>query len=285
MQKTYLMNMNNVASPKNRLTITMDAWYKYKDVRCLFLESLKRNWADLPYPFVIACDENIIDEQIPKQTEVIVCDKLLTDSKRHLEALKNSHTEYVLLIVEDGLITDTVDEKRIEDILDYMDANNIDFCKMVPVPNRFGKRIKDFKNAKFINKKQAYGVNYLCGIYRKSFLFSLLDSECKDSWEIEEMLLKQAALSKRGYFSDKIIVTDNPLHIVFCVESGKWSHWAIKYAKKNGYAVESDRGIWSAWHDIIAKTKHFISTIVPIKFRFALKKFFSKLGFKFATKQ
>ena len=261
----------------------MDCWDSYKDVRSVFFESFRKNWKDLPYPVILACNSAMEDERTVG--EVVVCDSSLTDSKRHLRALDRANSEYVLLIVEDGLITKPVNSQRIEEILDYMDEKQLNFCKMVPFPSKKGKKIQDFPNAKYISKRQAYGINYLCGIYRVSYLKTLLDSECKDSWEIEEMLLRKAAASEKGYYEDKILVTDDPLNIVFCVEKGKWSHWAKKYIKKNGYMFNSSRESWSLWHDFVAGIKHFISNILPIKLRFKIKKVLMKFGMKFATKQ
>ena len=271
--------MNN----SNRLTITMDLWDKYADVRKYFFESLKKYWPSNPYPIVMACNTDITSEKLPG--ELIISGNDSTDSKRHLDILKNVSTEYVLLIVEDGLLLDEVNTSRIEKILDFMDENNIDFCKMIPTPNKKGKKIKDLKKSKYINKRQPYGINYLCGIYRRSFLYSVLDSECKDSWEIEEMLLKVATESERGYYSDKIVVTDNPLNIYFCVEKGRWNNKAVRLIKSNGYEFDSTRPVWSRMHDFIAKIKHMSSALLPISFRVKLKKIFSAFGIKFATKR
>lgn len=260
----------------------MDCWYKYKDARTLFFNSLSNNWKDLPYKIIVACNNSLKDENIPAL--VIECDDSLTDSKRHLRALEAAETEYVLLVVEDGLITSAIDNNRIEAILDYMDNNRINFCKLVPIPNKKGKRINDLPYAKYISKRQAYGINYLCGIYRKTYLLELLDSSCKDSWEIESKLLNDACNMEKGFYDDKIVVTDNPLHIVFCIEQGKWSYWAAKFIKKHGYAVESDRDHWSFFHDLFAKIKHAASSIVPIRMRKKIKKILAKVGLKFTVK-
>ena len=266
----------------NRLTITMDCWSNYKDARTLFFESLRNNWKDLPYPIVVACDSSLEDENIPGK--VIKCDNSLTDSKRHLCAINDAETEYVLLIVEDGLITNKIDNNRIESILNYMDANHINFCKMVPIPNKKGRKIQGLSHAKFINKRQAYGINYLCGIYRKSYLKQLLDSKCKDSWEIEAKLLNDACKMEKGYYNDKMVVTDNPLHIIFCIEQGKWSYWAASFIKKHGYAVNSNRERWSFFHDLLARIKHAASSSVPIRMRRNIKKLLTKVGFHFTVK-
>ena len=261
----------------------MDCWSKYRDVRKVFFESINRNWDHSSYDFIIACDEDISAEK--NDALIVVCDKSLTDSRRHLEALKLVRTEYVLLVVEDGMIEKKVNNDRIEEILDFMDNNQIDFCKLVKMPNGRGKKIKDLNNAKYINKRQAYGINYLCGIYRKTFLFSLLGGDCKDSWEIEESLLKESANSEKGFFDNKILVTDNPLNIVFCVEKGKWSHWARKRILKNGYSFNSGRETWSFWHDCLAKIKHLSSSCISSKKRVLIKSILSKIGIRFATKE
>lgn len=276
--------MGDVMPAKStRLTITMDCWDKYKDARTLFFESLKRNWGDLEYPLVIACNKPLEKESLPGK--VIVCGDDSTDSLRQLQAVRDASSEYVLLVVEDGLITETIRNNRIEEILDFMDSHSIDFCKMVNAPNKRGRRIHGYPHLKYIRKRQAYGINYLCGIYRKTYILSLLESGCKDSWEIEKMLLSNAAHAGKGYYNDKVIATDNPLHIRFCIEQGKWSHWAMKYIHSNGYVVESDRGVWSWQHDLLSSIKHFMSTIIPTHSREKLKRVFSRLGIKFVTNQ
>ena len=272
-----------MSTSKGKLTITMDCWHSYKDARDLFFKSIDRYWPDLNYPMIIACNKPLDGENY--KGKVIVCDESLTDSKRHLEALKHTETEFTLLIVEDGLITAPVNNKRLDEIVEYMEKNHIDFCKLTNTPNKRGKKIKDLPFAKKINRRQPYGINYLCGIYRKSFLMELLDSDCKDSWEIEEHLLKDALSEPHGYYDNKILVTDNPLHVRFCIEQGKWSYWAKKTIAKKGYCIESSRKSWSIWHDFFARSKHFASSFFPIRLRFGLKKVLSKIGFKFTSKQ
>lgn len=268
---------------EKRLTITMDCWDKYKDARSLFFCSLKRNWENRKYPLIIACNSDISDEDIPGR--LIVCANDSTDSKRHLEAVKAAETKYVLLIVEDGVFTKKVNQDRIEAILDFMDKNNMDFCKLYPTPDKSGKTIKGFENAKYINKRQPYGINYLCGIYRKTYLENLLNNHYKDSWEIEEALLRQAANASKGYYTDKMVVTDDPLSVRFCIEKGKWSFWARRFIKKNGYHLDSNRETWSFRHEAMAKIKHLFSRFVPARFRHNLKHISQKFGMKYATKE
>ena len=99
------------------------------------------------------------------------------------------------------------------------------------------------------------------------------------------MLLKNARMSKKGYYCNKIVVTDNPLNVFFGVEKGKWANKAIRIIKKHGYELDSKRKVWSIWHDCISFLKNRATSFLPIRVRYSLKKFLHKMGMKFATKE
>lgn len=262
------------------LTIIMTCWDQYSDVRRVCFESLEK-FGGLPYNFIIACNNQIDDPY--KKGEVIVCEKNSTGTQRLLEAALKVETEYLLMITEDALFMGEPDCHRIEEMVDFMNKNNIIFCKMVPYPNKKGKKIPCMDNVKWINKRQAYGENLLCAIYEKEYFLKLLGDASENPWQLEERLLNKAVNSSKGYYKDRIVLTDNPLKIMFCVNYGKWNRDAVKVINKIGLTLDESRAKLSLKEMYVVKLKSLVTRNLPVVFRCKIKKMLKKIGFKFAT--
>lgn len=262
---------------KNRLSIYVSSPDSYADVFSVFYKSYLRYWSNSPYEFILTTNT--------KSYAGIkcICNNKLGDTwvERTIAALPQIKTKYVLLICDDLIISDFIDNNKIEYILNYMDSNDIRYCRVKPL--KHGKKISGQPMFNYVKKNTPYAINLQIGIFRVDMLIELLGNGELSAWDIENLLNQKASTAKNEFFTD-IISLDSPLvPYIHGVYKGSWMHAAAKYIRKEYPDYQFERPLVSRQTEFKIKLIDLFSPMFSSKKRFYLKKIFKIIGVSFAT--
>ena len=263
---------------QTRMCIYVSSPQSYKDVLDVFMDCKRKNWSNCPYPLVVSTNWNL---EYPDA--VIINSGNLNDSwvERSLDALKTLDYEYVMMLCDDIFITEEFDNRIIEEILDYMDFNKINYCRMRPLHSK--KPIGELPYMSYVNQNTPYGINLQCGIFRREFLINLIGDGTKSAWDIEGMLLERAAKADDTPFSDVIACNRNVFSVVHGIEKGKWYPSALKQLSKNEIKVVSNRAKISAMEEYKKNIISFVVERLSPSTRTKIKHLAQKLGCRFVN--
>lgn len=254
-----------VSSPKN-----------YSDILDIFLLCKKKFWSDCPYDTVISTnydlnisEVHVINSENSKDTWV----------ERSWQALRQIDYKYVLLLCDDLFISEHIDNKRIKEIIDYMDLKGIKFCRLKPLHR--GKTVDELPYLDYVNKNTPYGINLQRGIFLREYLIELLGNGEQSAWDIEGKLLEQAACAKDEPFEDIISCNRNIFPVIHGVEKGKWFPSAIKKLSKIGIRITNNREIMSRQIEIRQNVISYLGSHISPKTRIRIKIIAQKMGYKF----
>lgn len=256
----------------------------YIDVIHEYLRYFNMNWKDCPFELIIVGETIDVND---KQARCILTCKGMEWAKRAIVGIESTTCPYILLSMDDGYISKKVNNLNILDILSFMKTKSIKYY-------RNPKRTYEFKNNPTfperentykIRKNEVYGIDFGHNIWERNTIRKLLGDGTKNAWQIEEYLNEVALNSNPGYYDDFVSDKTNFLHIIETVSGGKWMPTEIKKLEKLGIPVNlGNRDILPISDTIRRKIHHIACKIVPQRNRKAVKKFFTKLGYKFVTK-
>ena len=266
-----------------RMVIYLVYYGPYDDMFEIFLKQYKKNWADCPYPLVIANpkyhpnpEENIITLDVPENAKGIERKNIILDT---------INADYYLGFEVDRVIMHPVDNTEIEKILDFMDENRIRYFRCNP--SFFKKKENDkfsgFEHYYHIPAKEPYGV---CGstiIWSKELLDERRGSSIEGGYDWESYHLKRAASTKDKWIDGFATDDRNVFHILHCIEKQEWIRKSKRILEKEGYNFDESRKAQTISKTIEANLKG-ASKRIPGRIRFVIKKGLTRLGFKFTTK-
>lgn len=164
--------------------------------------------------------------------------------------------QYILLFLDDFLLTCPVNEKKLETILNEAITRNICYLRLVPrsfafIPrliNRFIKRIQKEK-IELIKEPEPYYSSLQVSLWERSHLIEMLKTETGNIWNFEHQRIpgaKHYAVSGEAAISYK--------HVV---EKGRWKPYVRRIFKKAGLtfspsarAEEGGRAQLKLWFDL-----------------------------------
>lgn len=201
-------------------------------------------------------------------------------SERVPAAVKCVNSKYVMITLDDYMLTEKVDERKIENILDIMDKENLDYVRLYRYPRKkLGSKLKGYKGIYHIDATKTYQVNLFVGIWRKEFLKKTFVEE-KNAWQYEVSL---ASAAKKE--NAKCAMTNgDEFKIIDVVCKGKFFHKGYKFLKKNDL-YKGNRKVLSRWYEIKLETKRFGIRIMPTFVTNIARAFMIKLGHTYYSQQ
>lgn len=183
--------------------------------------------------------------------EVILTGTYLNWTGRLAHAVRYANTKYIGWYLEDFFISEKVDNHLIHQLVDKMEAENIDHVNMSDV---FYSLIKMPEKHEYyddhllvIPKHKKYGISTASALWRSSYLLDMIGNEDKNAWQFEIDLCKQA-MSEEG-LPGRILCDDRmPFNVtkIPVVIQGKYYPKAIKYFAKKGFNINTgERGYMS----------------------------------------
>lgn len=249
---------------------------KYSDIWDVFFLCLNRFWKGRE------CKTYLVTNNlcpVYDGVEVIKTGFEISWSHRVRAALEMIQEEYIILLLEDYLIAQEVDETKVTNALNYMQENNLDYLRIVPIP-----KIKKRTHGEFalkITDKMMYGVNLQAAIWKKSYLLKLLDDANFSAWEFEA---RQKFGAPTRITGDCQATNEYTIYYLNGIIQGKWYIKSIETLTSLGINITlGDRSVMTEKEIRREKIRGFFLHHLPPKIICMLKPIAKKLGFKFVT--
>lgn len=264
-----------------RMAIFLIVYGPYQDVHDIFLSQFRKNWPDCPYPLVIGNqyyelnDENIL---------TLKFEDGVGGSDRLNKILDTIEADYYLGFEADRVIMDRVETSEVEKILDFIEANNIQYFRCHASRNKKKKAdiYEGYLHFFHIRANEPYGVPGSSAIWSKE-LRSYLRANKINGYQWEALQNERAATTHDRWIDGYATDDRNVFHILHCVEKKKWIRSAKRNLLKDGIDImESTRDTQTLLETVMAHTKELFMRI-PGKTRFRIKKLLKIIGFKFST--
>jgi hypothetical protein len=225
-----------------RLAIAVLSCDKYKDLWAPFFELFFKNWPDCPYDVMLfANKESFSDARV--KTVLSGPDHDWSSSVK--ACLKQIDYDYVMLLFDDGFIMNKVDQKKISELVSFIELNKPDYQKFTAVPKpdiRINSKIGKYLPTTHYR-------NGLMSIWKRETLLSLL-VEGESAWAFELNGLKRSAPLEHFYG-----VYEEYFDFLHGVEKGLWYQRSVKILQKQGIKIDL------AARGVLTSTNHFRSQL------------------------
>ena len=210
---------------KDKLTLLIHTCDKFSDLWEVHVMLLNSNWADRNINTLLVTDKDTTKSY--EGIKVISAGEGKELPVRAAAALQHIKTEYVLVTLDDYFLTKKIKTKKIGNLIDVMEKENLDYMSLFNDPNSFD-RMRGYKSIYNVKLNGNYKVNLYPGIWRKSFIEKTI-KDSMNAWQYEVSLTRIAreigakcALSKGKEFE-----------ILDVVRKGEILHKANRYLKKH----------------------------------------------------
>lgn len=160
----------------------------YEDIWSIFFEILLKQWSDIECPIVLNTESKTYS--FPGLKIETYCLYKAGDNiswtRRLRETLERIDSKYVITLLDDFFMQDKVDTKRLQECLNYMEADKriASFCFMeTPSKNIDDKKYDQFEKRPWIAK---YKLNCQAALWRRDKLIRYLKND-ENPWEWETM--------------------------------------------------------------------------------------------------
>ena len=262
----------------NKMAILVLSCDKYSAAWDNFFDIMEKFWPDRNFPCYLATDSK---EYHREGVEVIHFGNIRQWSKCARIALEQIESPYISLFLEDAFIYKKIDNNIINEDLDFVEKNHVDFLtletKRAFIPEEQWEYVA--YNIVKIPPHHRYGVETSAAIWDKNYFIKKLSEADCSAWEFEVNRCKEAQ-SEKGH--DGIILYDarGPYNIspIEVIRVGKWWPGAIKYFHELGYDINPGNiPIMNIWEVLGDKIRRKVS---GIKFaRKPIKKVAKLMGF------
>lgn len=260
-----------------KMTIVVDSFDGYSDIWPSFFKVLNIYWPDCPYQIKL-----ISNFKTYSGIDTIKTGEEINWSFRTLNAIKQIDSEYILLLLEDYLISSPIQNKKIKEALDFMINQKVKYLRLTNIPkSRF-----NIENRKIfpLYKDEEYAINLQASIWQKDFLIENLEKHPGNAWQFEIGLLRETKNKNHDEITGCFGCIDDPLHIKNGVLKGKWFPQTLKYFQNKNIKIEWEkRGKLSRYQALRYSFVFWIKSKISYSERKKLKCFLQKIGIKFVS--
>lgn len=240
-------------------------------------------WSDCPFNLYLVTPTNKYDRE---GINSIVTTSTTNWAERVATVAKMVDTPYILTMCEDAYICKQIDTNYILSIIKFMKDNNIKYynCPKYELKKNKKNRVEGFDGAVKIKKKKAYGVTAFLNIWKKEEFINLFGGKNFTAWDIENYFLEKASENEKGYYEDYLSDQKDYLNVIEAVNHGCWTR-DMKYFNKHNIKIDyGDRKMMSRLGYLRERFHRSLNKVIPIGLRKPIKRFLSKLGFKYVTR-
>lgn len=232
---------------ENNCTVIVSSCDKYEDTWYPFFKILKEEWPDRPYPIVLITESKSFDyEDMNIRTLCLYKpDQRVSWGRLLKRTLMRINTEYILFMLDDFFLFDRVDQKRIEQCIDWMDNDkNIAVFSFYRThqPN-----IRDNKYPHFEKRplRAEYRLNCQAAIWRRKKLISYIRSH-ENPWQWEILGSVRSSRYKEDFYS---AIKGEPYVFKYLpgggIRRGKWAPEIKELFERHAIKIDySKRGLY-----------------------------------------
>lgn len=215
----------------NRVCILISSCDRYSDLWDPFFTLFFKHWPDCPYPVYLSANNLEYDRQGVKTINIGDDTDWSSGFRKTLEKISQP---YVIVLMEDYLLTGSVDTAMVDRLTDYMESKKVACLRLFPCP---GPDLPCLDNQEIgeISKGSAYRLSLQAAIWEKKILMELL-REGESAWELELNGTKRTNDLDLPFLSIKGL---SPIpYYCTAVVKGKWVKEAVELCKKEGIKVD-----------------------------------------------
>lgn len=243
------------------LTVLVTSCDAYHDVESPFLSLFRKHWPDCPFELVLLTETGLPVEGVPPDTagfdQVIATGKGKDWCAMLAEAMEQVHTPYVLLLMNDYLLSSPVDTKSFMVRLEQAKAFDVANLRLNPnPPGREGWRDTDLLE---YPKNVAYSVTCQTGIWNREYLLGLARRN-KSAWEFE----RYGSFMLGDETRPLLVTPTKEFPFVDAVHKGYWEKFGVEVCERNGVKIDfAARGLPPLSVKIREGIKSLIFAIFP----------------------
>ena len=266
-------------------SIIVDCPDSYLDILNIFFIFIEKNWKNRTSKIYITTQEESID--CPSNVEFVKCGDDLNSIERTKVAINKISDDYIFVLDCDDFIFKPIDNNRINDLVTFMEGNNISYLRLWETKNIEQKKYKTSdKHIFYCNKKARYSKSLMANIWRKSEFLKIFKSKQDDGWSIERKWLEEVYFNDKGFYEGYCYCDKNPLNILHAVAKGKWIRKTYKKVIKSGISKDllSKRGKLDLKANLKYSFGMFLFDYLPSSVFLFFKRLLSPKGKRFVTK-
>ena len=251
----------------SKLTILINSCEQFSDMWPNIFNLYEKNWSNHPTLKVITGGTK--DTLYPKES-FLEYDGEMSD--RLLKAIDEVKTKYIFLSFDDYYPIKPVCKDKIQQIVNVLEDNNYDYCRIFNKPKIKGKKIDQIKY-QVMPLTNYYEVNFYPSIWKVSSLKNVLKQN-EVIWKLEARLTRRC---KEQNFTCCCVHNKGIFDFIDVVRKGKYLRNAYRYLKRSDLYI-SDRKKRGVWETIKLNTRIFVSDHTSPKMKNFLKKVFRRKG-------
>lgn len=267
----------------NRMSIFIDSYDGNKDIWKNLFDIFDRFWQDCPYTRYLVTNNTSFDRD---NLTILKTGDEIDWFTTTMIALKRIPTKYVWLFLDDYYLSKPIANDDVEEILDYMDNNDVFFYRLSLRGDLDRSVIRHWITGDFV-----YAINLQPVIWnRERFIYYLEDLHnkgCKSPWEFEKYFIDYyERMNSNEVIPGVVYDTRDIMGYQNAIIQGKWVRHVLRYYKtKFGIVIDTGERECLSYaaesFDFIKRKGHLI---LNYNTRRSIKNILRKMGFKFMTR-
>ena len=200
----------------------------YSDLWKPFFSCFFKYWPDCPFPISLASNQS---EYPDSRVKPILIGPDLDYSSNLLVVLNQIETPWVILWLEDIMVTTTVDTARVMKIIERAQKNGVGYQKLLAQFPWFYPPQKGLEIGP-IPKGVKYRSGFGLALWKKETILKLLQPG-ESAWQIDRSN-RSNSLSEPFFGFTPDVRLNPPIQIINTVIKGKWNYNAPRFLKKEG---------------------------------------------------
>lgn len=275
-------NIVELANNKKQLSIFVDSYDGNKDLWKNLFDVFDYFWPNCPYDRYLVTNSESFSR---KKINVIKTGEEVNWFSTTLNALKQIDTKYIWFFLDDYYLSKMISNDDIEEIINYMDNNDIFFYRLSLRSDLDKKYIRHQ-----ITGESVYAINLQPVIWNRENFISKLEMlqtlGCKSPWDFERYFINYFENKKsKEIISGIIYDTRDIMGFKNAVIQGKWVRHVIKFYKDEfGIILDiGSRECMSYFAEFFDYVKTKGNNFISYKTKKKMKKILKCFGFKFMT--
>ncbi len=256
----------------NNLFVYISSFDDYSDIWPIFFQCFFKYWNDCPYQIYLGSVRKKFNHSRVKMLYAKVHSNWSSRAIEHLSQIKST---YVLLMLEDYMLSKKVNTEEISSLLELMDTYDLNALRLYPDPLP-SRGMSGQPNIGFQDMGQLNRTNTHATIWRREALLDLIRPG-ESLWEFE---INASIRSNNKYPGSICGVWKPAIDYYMAIGKGKWFRSALrKLAKEGIFPNLSLRPAETPYTEVKSFILKWLGkpvrAILPLHVRQQLKRFFS----------
>lgn len=255
----------------------------YEDLWDDAIMLIDKFWVDHP-PIYVFTNEIVKDW---KGTKCIPVGEEAEWSQKAHKACEIIPEEYLILLLEDFYVGAAINNDEVQELINFMSTNRIDYCKLCDNNRIIRKHKKKYNDSKYevIYADEDYGISLQTAVWKKDFLLKTLGNENYNAWVFELNQVKKSRMAQHSILNNAIEDARNILNIKHGALQGKMLPKTVKYFEKINEPLSTTRELMNSKEYYKYFIKQFGKDIIPkpaVKFAKGVAR---KFGYSFVEEK